>query len=187
MNADDRRLITECLTGQPDAFGQLVLRYQDRLYNSVYRVLDNPDDTLDVVQDAFINAYQSLDRFNGTSEFFTWLYRIAFNTAISLKRKKRPVLSLDAGKPGESGVDPADPSESLQPGAELERADENRKLMAALAKLSVDHRTVLVLKDLEDQKYEEIAEIMNVPIGTVRSRLHRARAELRELLEDEDG
>ena len=187
MNADDRRLITECLQGRKAAFGDLVRRYQDRLYNAIYRLVDNAEDAADVVQDAFLNAYQSLNSFKGDSEFFTWLYRIAFNTAISLKRKRRVVLRFDAGPNGEMVGDPIDESELTRPGSALERSEEEAKLQAALNRLSPEHRTVLILKDIEGQKYEEIAEILDVPIGTIRSRLHRARLELRELLQREEG
>lgn len=183
MNTDDRRLIAECLQGRRAAFGELVRRYQDRLYNAVYRVVDNPDDAYDVVQDAFLNAYQSLNSFKGDSEFFTWLYRIAFNTAISLKRKQRLTLSLDSGRENDAVSEPADSSEFSQPGTGIERLEEEGRLHAALNRLSPEHRMVLVLKDLEGQKYEEIAEVLNVPIGTIRSRLHRARMELRDLLQ----
>ena len=181
VNTEDRRLIAECLAGRTAAFGDLVRRYQDRLFNAVFRVVENADDAADVVQDAFINAYQSLNSFKGDSEFFTWLYRIAFNAAISLRRKRKVVLRLD-GEDGEKGAEPADPSDLVRPGLALERAEEDAHLVAALNRLSPEHRAVLVLKDLEDQKYEEIAEVLDVPIGTVRSRLHRARLELRDLL-----
>jgi RNA polymerase sigma-70 factor, ECF subfamily len=181
VNTEDRRLIAESLAGRAASFGELVRRYQDRLFNAVYRVVENADDAADVVQDAFINAYQSLNSFKGDSEFFTWLYRIAFNAAISLRRKRKVVLRLD-GVDGEKGAEPADPSDLVRPGLALERAEEDAQLLAALNRLSPEHRAVLVLKDLEEQKYEEIAEILDVPIGTVRSRLHRARLELRDLL-----
>ena len=106
MSADDHRLIAECLQGDTAAFGVLVRRYQDRLYNTVYRLVDNAEDAHDVVQEAFLNAYQSLDSFKGDSLFFTWLYRIAVNTAISLKRKQRVVVSIDAGRNGEPAIEP---------------------------------------------------------------------------------
>jgi RNA polymerase sigma-70 factor (ECF subfamily) len=182
VNEDDRRAITECLTGRPDAYGELVRRYQDRLFNAVLRIIDNADDALDVVQESFLNAYQSLASFKGDSEFFTWLYRIAFNSAVSQRRKKRVVISLEAGRNGEAVADPADDSEGIRPGEGLERSEQHAAIHAALARLSVEHRAVLVMKDLEGLKYEQIAEIMGVPIGTVRSRLHRARLELRDLL-----
>jgi RNA polymerase sigma-70 factor (ECF subfamily) len=181
VNDDDRRLIAECLGGQRDAFGELVTRYQARLFNAALRLVQSPDDAADVVQDAFLNAFQSLRTFKGDAEFFTWLYRIAFNTAISLKRKKRPALSLEAHA-GETGIDPDDPSEYVRPGAALERSEDERELGAAIARLSPEHREVLLMKDIDGLKYEDIAELLGVPIGTIRSRLHRARLELRELL-----
>jgi RNA polymerase sigma-70 factor (ECF subfamily) len=187
VSADDHRLITECLAGDPAAFGVLVRRHQDRLYNTVFRLVDNADDALDVVQEAFLNAYQSLDSFHGDSAFFTWLYRIAVNTAISLKRKQRVMVRIDGARNGESGFDPLDPSELSRPGHALEQAEQGSVIRQALARLSPEHRAVLVLKDMEGQKYEAIAEVLQVPIGTVRSRLHRARLELRELLEQREG
>ena len=184
MSGDDDRLIADCLKGQTAAFGELVHRYQDRLFNTVFRLVDSAEDAQDVVQEAFLHAYQSLDRFKGESQFFTWLYRIAVNSAISLKRKQRIVVSLHVDREGQGGVpEPHDVSELSQPHLALERADEERRIQAALNRLSPEHRAVLILKDLEDQKYETMAEILQVPIGTIRSRLHRARLELREVLE----
>jgi len=187
VSADDHRLIAECLQGETAAFGTLVCRYQDRLYNTVYRLLDNAEDAHDVVQDAFVNAYQSLDSFKGDSLFFTWLYRIAVNTAISHKRKQRMVFSIHGGRNGEALIDPLDESAAARPDHALEKADQERRIQKALNQLSPEHRAVLVLKDMEGQKYEEMAVILQVPIGTIRSRLHRARTEMRELLEHEEN
>jgi RNA polymerase sigma-70 factor (ECF subfamily) len=186
VSADDHRLITECLNGNDSAFGQLVRRYQDRLYNTVYRHLDHAEDAQDVVQEAFLNAYQSLESFKGNSEFFTWLYRIAINTAISHKRKQKNVLSIDASRNGDSAIEPLDGSEASKPGRQLERSEEEQRVQDALNRLSPEHRIVLVLKDIEGEKYEDIAEVLGVPIGTIRSRLHRARAELRDLLQPDE-
>lgn len=187
MNQDDRRLISECLSGNSEAFGELVRRYQDRLFHAVLRIVDNPDDALDAVQDAFINAYTSLASFKGDAEFYTWLYRIAFNTAVSLKRRRRMLVSLDNGRDGETGIDPVDPSDETRPGMMLERTEDEIVLQSALNRLSAEHRTVLVMKDIDGLKYEEIAEIVGVPIGTIRSRIHRARLELKVLLEPDIG
>jgi len=184
VSADDQRLIAESLQGDTAAFGVLVRRYQERLYNSVYRLVDNAEDAQDVVQDAFLNAYQSLDGFKGDSLFFTWLYRIAVNTAISLKRKQRITVRMDMGRNGEAAIEPPDPSEENRPGHALELAEQGRQIREALSRLSPEHRAVLVMKDMEGQKYETMAEILQVPIGTIRSRLHRARLELRGLLEN---
>jgi RNA polymerase sigma-70 factor (ECF subfamily) len=184
--AEDQRLIGECLQGRPAAFGELVRRYQDRLYNTAYRLTGNAEDAQDVVQEAFLNAYQSLGSFKGDSLFFTWLYRIAVNTAISLKRKQRVALSIHGGPGQEGGVEPADRSEASRPDHPLEQAEEDRRVQRALDRLSPEHRAVLVLKEIEGQKYEAMAETLGVPIGTIRSRLHRARLELRELLSREE-
>lgn len=191
MNDDDRRLIAECLGGRRDAFGELVTRYQARLFNAALRLVQSPDDAADVVQDAFLSAYQSLHSFKGDAEFFTWLYRIAFNTAISFKRKKRPTVGLELqnsqrGEAAETSIDPDDPSEYVKPGAALERTEDERQLGLAIDRLSPEHREVLLLKDIDGLKYEVIAELLKVPIGTIRSRLHRARLELRDLLVPED-
>lgn len=185
VSADDNRLIADCLAGDTNAFGDLVRRHQDRLYNAVYRFVGNPEDALDVVQEAFLSAYQSLDSFKGDALFSTWLYRIAVNTAISLKRKKRVLVRIP-DRNGENGLEVADQSELNQPGHAIERVEEQRKLHQALGRLSPEHRVVLVMKELEGQKYEDMAATLGVPIGTVRSRLHRARLELRELLERDE-
>jgi len=187
VSADDQRLIAACLEGDTAAFSILVRRHQDRLYNTVYRLLDNAEDAQDVVQEAFLHAYQSLDSFKGDSLFFTWLYRIAVNTAISLKRKRRVILSIDGARNGEAGVDPLDPSDAAQPEHALEQAEQERRVRRALGRLSPEHRAVLIMKDMEGQKYETMAEVLQVPIGTIRSRLHRARLELRELLEQDEA
>jgi len=185
VSADDLHLIAECLGGQTASFGELVRRYQDRLYNTVYRLMENAEDAQDVVQEAFINAYQSLDSFKGDALFFTWLYRIAVNTAISHRRKKR-VLARISGRKDDGLMEPVDPSDLSRPGYTLEQAEQEQKVHRAIARLSPEHRTVLVMKELEGQKYEEMAETLGVPIGTIRSRLHRARLELRELLEQDE-
>jgi RNA polymerase sigma-70 factor (ECF subfamily) len=187
VNQDDRRLIADTLAGRTAAYGELVRRYQDRLYNTVVRVVDHADDAHDVVQETFVSAYVSLASFKGESEFYTWLYRIAFNTAVSWRRRRRPMVSLDAGRDPDNPAHPQDCSEESRPGASLERSEEASKLMIALARLSPEHREVLVLKDIDGLKYEEIADVAGIPIGTVRSRIHRARLELRDLLGPEDG
>src|SRR5258707_14054591 len=103
VNPDDSRLIADCLQGRSAAFGELVRRYQDRLFNTVHRLVDNAEDAQDVVQDAFLNAYQSLGSFKGDSQFFTWLYRIAVNTALSMNRKHHVEYSLRGAPAEETG------------------------------------------------------------------------------------
>src|SRR5207253_2431414 len=107
-------------------------------------------------------AYQSLDGFKGDALLFTWLYRIAVNTAISLKRKRRVTVSIQAQRNGEAAVEPADRSESSRPGHALEQAERESRVRQALSRLSPEHRTVLVMKDMEGQKYETMAEVLGV-------------------------
>ncbi len=187
MNIDDRKLIDECLNGQPNSFGALVLRYQDRLFRALVCIVNDPEDAYDAAQDAFLNAYLSLHSFKGDSEFYTWLYRIAFNAAISQKRKKRPVVSLDQNRNGQTIPEPSDHSIGVRPDERMERSEDEIQLHVAIQRLSAEHRNVLVLKDIDGMKYEEIAEFLKVPIGTVRSRLHRARLELKLLLSAHDN
>jgi RNA polymerase sigma-70 factor, ECF subfamily len=182
VSDDDHRLITECREGNAAAFGELVSRYQDRLFNTVLRLVNNAEDARDVVQEAFLHAYQSLHSFKGDSLFFTWLYRIAINTAISMQRKHKPMLRINASGDEINSIDPLDCSESNRPDYALQMAEEERRVHDALSKLSAEHRAVLVMKDMDGTKYEEMAETLHVPVGTIRSRLHRARLELRDIL-----
>jgi len=138
---EEQRLIAECLQGRTAAFGELVLKYQDRLFHSVFRLVGNAEDAYDVVQDAFLNAYQSLGSFKGGSQFFTWLYRIAVNTAITLKRKQKAVVSLHSGPQGDQAIEPAD-SESNRPDHLAEMAEEEKRLHEALGRLTEEHRAV---------------------------------------------
>ena len=182
VSADDQQLIRECLAGRTEAFGRLVLRYQDRLYNTLVNVLGSADDARDVSQDAFVHAFTKLASFRGHSAFYSWLFRIAMNSAVSQKRKTRRVtVSVEAARE-QAGVEPSDDHPDSQPSHALETSERQTAVRAALAELSEEYRTVLVLKEIEGLKYEEIAEIVGCPIGTVRSRIHRARCELRQKL-----
>ncbi|MAG92518.1 MAG: RNA polymerase subunit sigma [Planctomycetaceae bacterium] len=182
MNADDQELIDACLAGRTEAFGTLVVRYQDRLYNTLVGVLGSSDDARDAVQDSFVHAFRKLETFRGKSAFYSWLFRIAINTAISHKRKnRRTSTSIDSTKEL-TGLEPHDPRHDTPPSHALETLERQQTVQTALAQLAEEYRTVLILKEMEGLKYEEIAEIVGCPIGTIRSRIHRARAELRERL-----
>ncbi|MCS7016642.1 MAG: sigma-70 family RNA polymerase sigma factor [Gemmatales bacterium] len=183
MADDDRTLIARCLQGRVEAFGELVRRYQDRLYNAVYRFLGNAEDARDVVQEAFLSAFRSLRRFRGGSQFFTWLYRIAINHAVDCKRRSKPVRALSEADQDHPKPEPADPSVFANPDWQLQRLEEDERLQQALSQLSSEYRMVLILRDIDELSYEQIADILDIPLGTVRSRLHRARLELRRLLE----
>ena len=178
-NLTDQQLISQTLDGQTAAFGILVRKYQNRLFNSMVHLLRNQSDAEDVVQDAFLLALRKLDSFQGNSQFYTWLFRIARNTAISKLRRKKPTVSLESTG-SEQRLDFPDDGPAVSD--EMERRERQTGLMRAMDLLSSEHREILILREMEEQNYETISEILDLPVGTVRSRLHRARSQLKELL-----
>lgn len=177
---DEAQLITLAQNGDTRAFGQLVQRHQDRLYTAVAHFVGCTTEAEDIVQEAFVQAYHKIGSFRQDSAFFTWLYRIAFNRAISRRRRVKPVSSLDERR--QRGI--AEPEDVCETPTEAAiRQERVGQVRAALAKLCDEHRAVLVLRELQGHAYETVAEILGVPVGTVRSRLHRARAEMRRQLD----
>lgn len=181
MNRDDAQLIDQSLNGDSAAFGQLVRKHQDRLFNTIVHVVGCREEAEDVVQEAFVQAFVKLETFQGNSAFYTWLYRIAFNTAISRRRRKKVEVSVERSREL-TGVEPVDEGDA--PSDRMEREDRVRQVRTALDALSEQHRSILVLREMEGCCYETISEILDLPIGTVRSRLHRARLQLREELKE---
>jgi RNA polymerase sigma-70 factor (ECF subfamily) len=178
---DDSHLIEETLAGRPAAFGRLVQKYQDRLYNTIVHLVGDPEESLDVVQDAFVQAFVKLESFQQSSAFYTWLYRIAFNVAATYRRRKRPMVSVEQTRE-QGSMEPMD--HGAGPSDRMERNERCRQVRLALAALSDEHRSVLVLREIDGCDYETIAEILDLPVGTVRSRLHRARLQLRTELRE---
>lgn len=180
MKLDDLALVDRTLTGDTRAFEELVLRYQDRLYNAMVHTVGCADEARDIVQEAFLSAFTKLTSFQRTASFYTWLFRIAFNASISHRRRRRPVLTVDTQKE-EHDREPVDRHEA--PEARLHRAERVHQVQTALAQLSEEHRAILVLREMEQMDYEAISQALELPVGTVRSRLHRARSQLKEILE----
>lgn len=181
-NEDDQRLVEACRAGRTEAFGRLVMRYKDRLNATLVRLTGSVEDAQDLVQDAFLRAYQKLDRFQGSSSFYTWVYRIAINLALSERRKRKPPVRL-SDVPTFDPAEAPDDHERSSPSAHVERLEREALVQKALLELAPEFRAVVVLKDLEGMRYDEIATTLNIPVGTVRSRLHRGRCDLREQLE----
>lgn len=185
----DQSLIEACLAGRREAFGQLVERYQHRLFHSLVHLLGSTEDAQDAAQDALILAFEKLGTFRGESQFYSWLFRIAYHSAVNSKRKtgslKRKTgsmsVSLEARRDA-SGLEPADLNPSTEPSFGLEVSDRQRLVQQALGELSKEFREAIVLKEIEQMSYEEIAEVVGIPLGTVRNRIHRARMELRQKL-----
>ncbi len=180
---NDELLVKATLAGNRQAFGELVERYQVRLFNTLVRVLGSRDDASEVLQDAFVQAYTKLETFRGSSQFYTWMYRVALNLACSHRRRnkrRRDEQSVDQIREL-SGTEPMD--HGLQPEQTAVRLEQAELVQAALLEISDEHRQILVLREMEDCSYETIAQILDLPVGTVRSRLFRARLQLKEKLE----
>jgi RNA polymerase sigma-70 factor (ECF subfamily) len=180
---DEQALIRAAQRGDLDAFNELILHYQNQVYNLAFRIMGDGDSAADATQEALISAYRALNNFRGGS-FRAWLMRIVTNACYDelRRRKRRPASSLDAlyvtdAAPGEVLVNGGE-----SPEAYAQRQDLNRTLEAALQTLTPDQRVVIVLSDVQGYNYQEIAEITGVSLGTVKSRLSRARSKMRDLL-----
>lgn len=175
---DDRQTIQAVLAGDSDRFGLLVLKYQDRLFNGVARMLGSASDADDVLQESFLQAFRKLSSFREQSSFYTWIYRIAINVAINLRRRERRNVTLSE----HAAISDQLVTDDESPDHRLEQFEEIRELQDGLNQLSDEHRNILVLREIEGMSYEDISEVLEMPIGTVRSRLHRARMQLRDCL-----
>jgi RNA polymerase sigma-70 factor (ECF subfamily) len=183
----DVDIVRQVQGGDVAAFDKLILKYRERVFGIVYNLTSNREDAADLTQDAFIKAFQSINRFHGGSSFFTWLYRIAVNATLSHLRKNRlrSFFSLERVAEGEpvskeiinaltdkTGVDRDTFVKELQ-----------EKLNDAMQKLSINHRTVVTLFEIDGLSHQDIAEVMNCSVGTVRSRLHYAKQLLQSELQ----
>ena len=189
LNADstDSQLIELVNEGHTNAFSALVLRYRDRVFSVVYNMTSNREDANDVTQDVFVKAFQNIHRFQQKSTFFTWLYRIAVNTTISFikKNRNRQFFSLENfEEEGISGKLAEILSSRKHSRRELMLHELQEKLNEALQKLSVKHRTTVVLFEIEGLSHKDIGEILNCSEGTVRSRLHYAKNELQNYMKE---
>jgi RNA polymerase sigma-70 factor (ECF subfamily) len=179
-STDEVALIEAALSGDASAFESLVIRHQDRLHHAMIHVTGSVHDAEEVTQEAFIRAFVKLDTFQQNSQFFTWLYRVAFNIALSRKRRQKVRMSLDQQRE-EIGEEVVCDGEAVD--ANMIRQDDVSLVQSALQQLSDQHRSILVLREMNESSYEEMAEILELSIGTVRSRLNRARKQLRLAIE----
>jgi RNA polymerase sigma-70 factor (ECF subfamily) len=179
LEPTDAQLIAAAKRGDAAAYGALVRKYHSRLCSSLWHVCGSREAAEDAAQEAFLRAYLKLSNYSGASAFYTWLYRIAVNSIISDHRKRKTQASTEQNRClcEQSTRDRSERADD--PVLREERVEQVRH---ALNSLSSEHRTILVLREMEDCDYDEIASLLNVPIGTVRSRLHRARLELRQRL-----
>jgi RNA polymerase sigma-70 factor (ECF subfamily) len=175
--SDDSKLVKRVQKGDKGAFDLLVMKYQHKIVNLVMRYVRDPELALDITQEAFIKAYRAIPRFRGDSAFYTWMYRIAVNTAknyLAAQRRRPMDVELDLQDPEQydlhAKLRETDTPEGVTLGKELKETVER-----AIAALPEDLRTAIVLRELEGMSYEEIAQTMECPVGTVRSRIFRAR------------
>ena len=181
---DESQLIAAAQKGDLAAFNQLVLRYQNLAYNVAYRILGDPDLAADATQDAFIKAYKALDSFRGES-FKPWMLRIVTNTCYDYLRsaKRKPSDSLDETMENSGESSPRLHDQGEGPESYVERQELNQMIQWAINQLNDDQRAVVTLVDIQGFSYEEAAAILDISIGTVKSRLSRGRAKLRDLMQ----
>ncbi|MDR3273826.1 MAG: sigma-70 family RNA polymerase sigma factor [Puniceicoccales bacterium] len=188
LDLDDAKLVERVRDHDTAAFDILVKKYRGRLYSVIYNLTSNKDDAFDLTQDVLIKTFRSIDKFNGKSTFFTWLYRIAVNTAISFIRKNRLRRFFSFEKIQEDGAEAACIDSFLLDKNQGERSvflnELQENLNIALQKLSNKHRVVVVLYEIEGLGHAEIASILKCSVGTVRSRLHYAKEQLKVFLKD---
>ena len=184
IDIEEKRIIKKAVAGSAEAFEQLVLQYQNPSYNLCLRITGNPEDAADMTQESFLKAWRNLESFHFEAAFSTWLYRLASNTCLDFLRsaKRRRELSLTVeDESGESQLlDLPDPAPT--PEASLLTNEENARLGAAMEQLDPEQRRILTLRVVNDLSYTEIAAVLNIKEGTVKSRLARARESLRKKL-----
>ena len=188
LEADsDWDIVRRVQAGDVAAFDVLTLRYRGRVYGVIYNMTSNSEDAADLTQDAFIKSFQSINRFQGQSSFFTWLYRIAVNSTLTHLRKNRLRTFFSLEKVDENDRQSAEVIEALTDNTGVERntfvKELQERLNDAMQKLSIRHRTVVTLFEIDGLSHQEIAEIMNCSVGTVRSRLHYAKQQLQSELQ----
>ena len=181
---DERDLIRQCQKGDVQAFRQLVERYEDRIYGLACSILGDREVAKDAAQEAFIRVYRALGKFEGRSTFYTYLYRITTNVCLTFaqREQRRPDSVSIEGMQEASNMALDRFLGTDKPENDIERIGLREEIQKVLEHLSPDHRAVVILKDIEDLSQEEIADVLDVSVGTVKSRLSRARARLRDLL-----
>lgn len=184
----DWTIVQQVQSGDVAAFDRLMVKYRERVYGVVYNMTSNREDASDLTQDAFIKAFQSINRFQGQSSFFTWLYRIAINSTLTHLRKNRLRTFFSFEKIDEEDRISADVIEALTDKNGADRGtyvhELQEKLNEAMQKLSIKHRTVVTLFEIDGLSHQEIANVMDCSVGTVRSRLHYAKTLLQSELQN---
>ncbi len=185
MQLDEASLVNCCREGDLAAYDQLMKQYEKKVYSLCFRMAGNHDDAADLAQEAFLKAFRALPSFKGQSSFSTWLYRIVTNTCLDEKRrlaKKPPVISLDKRLEMDDGeLALTLPGNSPDPLKATLDGELQREIQALLDKLTAEQRIVIIMRDIEGYSYEEMAITLQLSMGTLKSRINRARSKLRDL------
>jgi len=181
---DDLQLVTASKNGDQDAFAQLVQRYQRRVFNLVYRMLQQYDEANEITQETFLAAWQGLSGFRGDARFSTWLHRIAYNCCLKQLEQRKRDKALQVALQAEQALEGSDRDKRAD--TELDAHDRQALIREHLSHLPAKYRIVLILRHLQDMTYEEMAEILTMPIGTIKTHLFRARNLLKERLQSLD-
>ncbi len=191
ISIDDAALVQQCRQGDSVATETLIRRYQNRIYNAIFRICANPDDAAELTQDTFVKVIENIVNFEGRSSFYTWAFRIAVNLTLNhcQRNVKLGIKSLDAEDSKDDNEDKGVLKKFLandnlpDPAVVAQNKELCRLAVKALMKLDDTQRAVIVLRDIEGMNYAQIAEVLDIELGTVRSRLSRARTNLREIVE----
>ncbi|NMB32796.1 MAG: sigma-70 family RNA polymerase sigma factor [Clostridium sp.] len=182
MPEEEKNLIKKARTGDIKAFEELIKGCQSKVFNIAYRMVGNTDEAYEIAQEVFLKAYKSIKDFKGNSLFSTWLYRITTNTCLDELRKKKKVISLDEDiKFGDASIKHQIRDDSPGPEDLIEKAETVKLVNEMIELLPEDYKSVIVLRDIQGFSYKEISQIIKCPIGTVKSRINRARQMLKEL------
>jgi RNA polymerase sigma-70 factor (ECF subfamily) len=183
VSADDQALVERSRNGELDAFEALVEKYRQRVWRLAFNVLRDREEAWDVAQEAFVRAWQALGNFRGQSAFYTWLFRITMNVASDrLRQRGARGRAFGTERVGEEEMERTMADSDLTPEQRAARTEQRERIQRALAALPEHHRTIIMLSDLEGLSYREIADVLEIPMGTVMSRLHNARKKLRDVL-----
>lgn len=184
MDVIVKQRIKQVIKGDQNAFAEIVELYKDKVFQLCYRMLGNRHEAEDMAQEAFLRAYVNITKFNQSRKFSTWLYRIATNLCIDRIRKKKPDYYLDAEVPGTDGLNMYSQIEAdtVKPEEEVENLELQEVIQKEILKLPDKYRSVIVLKYIEELQLQEISEILEIPLGTVKTRIHRGREALRKQL-----
>ena len=184
VELDDQQLVTASKRGDQDAFAQLVQRYQRRIFNVVYRMLQQYEEASEITQETFLAAWQGLPSFRGEARFATWLYRIAYNCALKQLETRKRDWALQAALQADHALESKDNFDCAN--AQIDEHERQAFVQEHLSHLPAKYRIVLILRHLQDMTYEEMAEILTMPVGTIKTHLFRARNLLKERLQGLD-